>query len=222
MYKKLIGVLTIFSMVLALGIINGSQGTQVVEPLGKRDKGIIRFHLIANSDSPEDQELKLKARDKILDFIGDELKNSSDIRETREILSRNIPVIEEITQDEIFKNDKDYKVVAELREDVFPTKSYGPIVFPSGRYEALKVTIGEGKGQNWWCVMFPPLCFIDVKNGLVDNETQNKLKENLTEEEYKLIFKSSNAEELPIQLKSKLAELFKASRKQFDRIVAKF
>ena len=90
----------------------------------------------------------------------------------------------------------------------FPTKTYGDILLPAGYYDALRVEIGESKGQNWWCVMFPPLCFVDISSGIVPEESKELLEENMNEEEFALISSNSDSK---IQFKFKLLELFNAS-----------
>ncbi|SDK86398.1 stage II sporulation protein R [Natronincola ferrireducens] len=190
--------------------------------LERRGENLIRFHVLANSDDPEDQVLKLKVRDRIIEAMAEDFETSSGVEESREIITNNLKKIEEVAAKEVFANGKDLKVTAILTEDSFPTRRYGGVVFPAGKYEALKVVIGEGIGQNWWCVMFPPLCFVDVKNGLTDAKTQQELKNTLSEEEYTLLYTVSNDGELPLQLKSKIAEVFRASRNQFNRLASKF
>ena len=149
---------------------------------------IIRFHCIANSDSKEDQALKLKVRDEILKSMRDKLSNAKDINETRKIIFANIDKIQKIAESVIKREGKDYKVEVRLEKNVnFPIKSYGDITVPAGKYEALRVIIGEGAGKNWWCVMFPPLCFVDESYAVVDTKTNQKLKKVLTDDEYKMI-----------------------------------
>lgn len=219
MYKRIsIALLSIALIGMLLIPTEESKGYE----LERRGENLMRFHVLANSDDPEDQQLKLKVRDKIIAAMGDALETSSGIEETRNILEKSLFTIEEVAEKEIIANGKDYRVSASLIEDTFPTRRYGGVVFPAGKYEALKVVIGEGEGQNWWCVMFPPLCFVDVKNGLTDERTQRELKAALTEEEYTLIYSSTNDGELPLQLKSKIVEVFKASKNQLSRLTASF
>lgn len=135
---------------------------------------LIRFHVIANSDSKEDQELKLKVRDKIIAYLSPKLEKSKSIEETKKIIENNITVIEDIASKEIKENDKSYSVSANLGYSNFPTKKYSNIVLPAGNYKALRVVIGSGEGKNWWCVMFPPLCFVDINSGITDKKTERK------------------------------------------------
>lgn len=140
---------------------------------------IIRFHVIANSDSPQDQALKLKVRDRILDEIYSKFKNVADIVEERQIIKNNLSYIEAIANDEIKKYGEPYKAKVYFGNYDFPTKVYGEMVFPAGTYEALKVVIGAGHGANWWCVMFPPLCFIDTGHGVVPEAKQQHIEDYL-------------------------------------------
>lgn len=177
---------------------------------------LIRLHVVANSDSKEDQDLKFKVRDEIIAQMNKKLENSSSIDTTRKIVNENIDQIKYIAQKEIESNNKEYEVTVALDRFNFPTKSYGNFTLPAGEYQALKVVIGEGKGQNWWCVMFPPLCFIDITNGITNNKTIEELKKVLTEEELKTILNAK--EETPIFLKSKIVELYEKGKIQFTKI----
>ena len=170
---------------------------------------LIRFHVLANSDSPEDQELKLKVRDKILENMSSKFEQSESIEETKKIVNDNIEQMKNIAKEEINKNGKNYDVDIELGKHNFPTKRYGDITLPAGEYNAVRILIGEAEGQNWWCIMFPPLCFIDVKNGETNSETEKNMKEYLTQEEYNHI--STNKEERTTpKLKFKIVEIFKS------------
>ncbi|MCC5912045.1 MAG: stage II sporulation protein R [Clostridiaceae bacterium] len=220
MYKKL--VMGMLVVVLLGSFIVNNRGFEEVFEVERRGESLIRFHVLANSDDPEDQLLKLKVRDEVIAAMADDLEQSNSIEETREILKANLPKIQEVAAEEIFKNGKDFEVAVKLEEEVFPTRRYGDMVFPAGRYEALKVEIGRGTGENWWCVMFPPLCFVDVKSGLTDEKTNQAMKDNLTAEEYQLFYAASKDEELPLQLKSKIAEVFRASKHQISRLASAF
>jgi len=169
---------------------------------------IIRFHVIANSDTTFDQNLKLKVKDKILEYISPKLKNSKNIEESREILKQNNKEIIAIAQNVINKDGYGYKVESTLSRENFPIKTYGNITLPQGNYEAYRVVIGEGKGQNWWCVMFPPLCFIDVSKGAISyQKTEDEMKKVLTEEEFK------NINNNKIQFKFKFLEIIENIKK---------
>lgn len=123
---------------------------------------LIRFHVLANSDSEQDQELKRAVRDAILKDVSPRLAVSQSLDESRQILKQVRPDMESIGRSVVKMWGKDYSVRTEYGYFPFPTKSYGSLVLPAGDYEALRVVIGEGQGSNWWCVLFPPLCFIDI------------------------------------------------------------
>jgi stage II sporulation protein R len=162
---------------------------------------VIRFHVIANSNSIFDQSLKLKVRDKTVEFLTPLLQNSKNIDESRKIISDNINNIENIAL-ETLAQFNNYTAKVELANSNFPTKTYGNYSFPAGDYEALKITIGEGKGQNWWCVMFPPLCFTDSSIEFSEDSVET-LKENLSDKELALI---SNSKKPTIQIRFKFLE----------------
>lgn len=167
---------------------------------------VFRLHVIANSDSDDDQNLKYLVRDNVLEYMNTLLDNkkTSSRDETLEIISNNLDEFEYIAQNTIYENGYDYDVKVEIGNFPFPTKKYGDISLPSGCYDALRIKIGQAEGQNWWCVMFPPLCFVDVSSGIVPEESKNTLENNLSEEEYKLISEDSPE----IELKFKFVEFF--------------
>lgn len=150
-------------------------------------KGMIRFHVVANSDTVEDQMLKQKVRDRVIAYMEPLLKDSKSVEETRQKIRENLGQIEEIAKDTIKGSDKNYDVYCSLGDASFPTKAYGDIVFPAGTYEACRIVIGEGKGENWWCVLFPPLCYVDAATGVVPLEGKKELEEHLNEEQLSII-----------------------------------
>ena len=147
---------------------------------------IIRFHVIANSNTDEDQALKLKVRDKAIEFVSNSLKESNSLEESRKFIIENKSNIESIAKSVIIENGYDYNVTSSLSRENFPDKIYGDVVFPQGEYEAYRILIGEAKGENWWCVMFPPLCFVDgTKDAIDSTEVVEKLEGNNKEEKIK-------------------------------------
>ncbi|WP_129599200.1 stage II sporulation protein R [Anaerophilus nitritogenes] len=179
---------------------------------------LIRFHVLANSDDPKDQELKLKVRDKIIKEMNPKFEKSKSLEESRQMIEENIKEIENIAKNEIKKNNKSYKVTASLGDYDFPTKNYGAITLPAGNYEALRVVIGKGEGQNWWCVMFPPLCFIDMENGLTDKKTEKEMMNILTKEEFNMIRTARSEGEVPIKLKFKVVEMLEEAKVKLNRM----
>ena len=172
-----------------------------------KDK-LIRFHVIANSDSDKDQKLKLKVRDEVISYLKPKLENSNSIEESEKIIKNEYKTLENISKKVISKNGYNYNVSINLGYSKFPTKQYSSVVLPAGEYKSLKIIIGKGQGKNWWCVMFPPLCFIDDQNGIIDEKTDKKLKEVLTEEEYDLIMAKNKNEVKNLEFKFKITEVF--------------
>jgi len=153
---------------------------------------VLRLHVIANSDSAGDQALKLKVRDCIIEKTEHLFDSNGNIDAARETVLENLDTIKNCAEEEIRKNGYDYDVRVSLGTDDFPTKEYGSLVLPAGTYEALKVEIGSAKGKNWWCVLFPPLCFVDETCVTVDSESFECIKDSLSDEASEFIKKDKN------------------------------
>lgn len=169
-------------------------------------ESVFRLHVIANSDSDEDQNLKYIVRDNLIQYMNTLTKNITSKDEAIRIAKEHEKDFYNIAVETIRENGYDYDVKIEIGNSYFPTKYYGDISLPAGYYDALKVEIGESAGQNWWCVMFPPLCFVDMSTGIVPDESKKVMKDNLPEEEYALISESNTNTNL--NLKFKLIEFF--------------
>lgn len=148
---------------------------------------VFRFHVLANSDSEEDQELKMKVKEAILAYMKQELGHSDSVDETKQWANENLGQLEEVAGQVIAGEGYDYAVSAQVTMCDFPDKTYGDITFPAGEYEALRVEIGEADGRNWWCVLFPNLCFMDAVHAVVPEEGKQELKEVLEEDTYEMI-----------------------------------
>ena len=140
---------------------------------------VFRLHVLANSDSAEDQALKLKVRDSLLNYMNDICSNYTKKEEAISLANENKKNFQQIAEQTISENGYNYPVKINIDNFYFPTKNYGDITLPAGFYDALRVEIGEAKGKNWWCVMFPPLCLLDA----------TKEEENNENIEYKSFFK---------------------------------
>jgi stage II sporulation protein R len=201
-----IGILVIFTLNPSK---TSGKGNSIQEDIASK---IIRFHVIANSDSKDDQALKLKVRDKVLEYMEPKLSKSKSIQESRKIITENNQEITNIARKVIKQNGYKYLVKAALSEENFPIKTYGNITLPPGRYEAYRIIIGSGKGQNWWCVMFPPLCFVDITKGQVSyRQTEKEMKQVLSPEEYRMVDNqlTSTDGKNNIKIKFKLLDIFK-------------
>lgn len=177
-------------------------------------RNVIRFHVLAHSDSDEDQALKQKVRDGVLQTFKQALNASNSVEETRQFLTSHLDEIKSCAESIIRENGYDYPVSASVTKDFFPTKVYGDVVFPPGDYEALRIVIGNGEGRNWWCVMFPPLCYVDITRGIVSEDGKQQLKLNLPEEEYKLLTHAND--DTTVKVKFKIVEWWQ-NRKQANR-----
>lgn len=166
---------------------------------------VFRLHVIANSDSVEDQNLKYKVRDAVLEYMNHISIDCESKSEVIALAKEHEQDFYHIAKEVIQKNGYDYDVNIKIGNFDFPTKYYGDISLPAGNYEALRIEIGNASGQNWWCVMFPPLCFVDVTSGVVPEESKEIIKDNLSEEEYTLISDNKDAD---IQFKFSLIEMF--------------
>ena len=163
---------------------------------------IIRFHVIANSDTEQDQALKLKVKEHIVTVMEPMLSSASSVDEARELMQQHLGEIEQAASDTLMEEGSSYEVHAGIEHCYFPVKTYGEFTFPDGEYEALRVVIGEGKGKNWWCVMYPKLCFVDSLYTVVPKESKKELKKQLTDEEYEEILNG----EKPVRIKCRLFE----------------
>lgn len=163
-------------------------------------EGIVRLHVLANSDTVEDQALKLKVRDAVIEYMEkqDDLNSAG---EAREYLSENLNRLEKIAEGVIASEGYDYSARADLGVRYIPEKAYGGITFPAGNYEALNITIGRGEGENWWCVLFPPLCLLEEGTATDDEVVSgDEASEGNNDDE-----RSSEARKL--RLRWKLAEI---------------
>ncbi len=166
---------------------------------------VVRLHIVANSNSDADQKLKLQVRDRILSETAHIFSQTANPHEALDLARKNLGFIKEIAENEIRSRGFGYNATVSVGEQAFPTKVYENISLPSGKYNAVNISIGEAKGENWWCVMYPPLCFTD---GIVSvsKDSHEQLKNSLSPSEYQLITKSS--ESVPVEIKFKLVEIF--------------
>lgn len=176
----------------------------------------IRLHVIANSDTDADQQLKLKVRDGVIKVVNKDLAREAmashdgnseiaqlDIQQSREYIKENLKDFEKVAKEIIKDNGYNYSVKAVLGVRWIPEKTYGNVTFPAGNYEALNIVIGEGKGQNWWCVLYPPLCLIGA-NGPSEKNPKEALNTDYIDSKYDAITKTDGK---PVKLKLKFKSL---------------
>lgn len=148
---------------------------------------VVRFHVLANSDRSDDQALKLLVKNAVLEYMSEPLNHCDTASEALELLDEHTDDILRVAKQVIEENGYSYSVSAGIEDVYFPVKAYGDVTFPAGIYTAYRIIIGSGGGQNWWCVLYPPLCFIDITHGIVPEESKEQLKAVLTEEEYRAV-----------------------------------
>lgn len=189
--KKIIAYIILFAICGAALLLGGEyiKRRNMQQEIAEK---IIRFHVIANSDTREDQALKLKVRDAVGGRMQQLLAGVEDRAECERVLRENREEITKTAEQVIAETGYDYEVETVLKEVDFPVKTYGDYTFPAGAYEALEVVIGAGSGHNWWCVMYPNMCFSGSVYEVVGEEAEESLKEVLSEEEYKEVLESGN------------------------------
>lgn len=197
-FKKITLITILFIVYFIVSAINYSHA--IVTDISD---SIFRLHVIANSDTIEDQNLKYKVRDSILEYMNTLTSTNNTKDEIIKIVTTHLEDFKKIAMQTIYENGFDYPVTVEIGNFEFPTKTYGDISFPPGFYDALRIKIGKAKGQNWWCVMFPPLCFIDISSGIVPDDSKEILESELSEEEFNIISENDDK----IKLKFKLIEV---------------
>ena len=197
---------TIFTAILSVFLLFSMMVTYARNVQTDIAQSILRLHVIANSDDDYDQDLKLAVRDRIVKETKHLFENSTSPEETKQIASENFELFQSAAKSEILAQGYDYDVNVSIGSFMFPSKVYGDVCLPAGYYDALKIVIGSGNGENWWCVLFPPLCFVDGVNAELPSEAKDSLKNNLTDEEYALITEN-NSSNVSVQVRFKIIEL---------------
>ncbi len=165
---------------------------------------VYRLHVIANSDSDADQALKLKVRDRVIKELDALVEDGATLEQTKNAAEDNLKALCLAATDEVKLNGYNYPVTVRSGSFYFPTKEYGNVALPKGKYDGLQIVIGSGRGQNWWCVLYPNLCFID---GVVSmpEDSRMKLGEGLSEKALELV---SKPEKGNVKIKFKILEIF--------------
>jgi len=177
------------------------------EMQGGMSSQVMRFHVRANSDSEQDQSLKLLVKNGVLNNYRQSLESAGSLEQTREFLIENQNDIEAFAAALVTAEGYDYTVTANITTEYFPTRTYADIKLPAGQYDTLRIDIGNAIGENWWCVMFPPLCFVDVSVKEIPKQEKETLKHILTDEEYALVTGELN-------VKFKVVELWQILREE--------
>ena len=186
--KKICILAGILISLVVTGIMVNTKRSQMQQNLAEE---VFRFHVLANSDSKEDQALKIQVKEAVISYMKGELPRSDSVEMTREWAKSHLEEIVMVSEEILNRAGYDYTVNAEVTVCDFPEKTYGDITFPSGEYEALRIEIGEAKGQNWWCVLYPNLCFIDAVHAVVPDKGKEDLKKVLEEDTYEMVTATS-------------------------------
>lgn len=179
-YILILSIGTILSLYIPKNEVTASEA--IVIP-----KEAIRLRILANSDLESDQALKRMVRDEVNKNITQWVQELTSINEARSILQAKLPEIQEIAKEVVKREGSNQSVNVEFGKVQFPTKLYGQFLYPAGEYEAILITLGEGKGANWWCVLFPPLCFLDFSNGVAVSDGFDEKKEAVAAEKNPMV-----------------------------------
>lgn len=187
-------IITFLLAVLLTGSIVRGQQVEAKMEKTQQDlaKEVFRFHVLANSDSEEDQALKMEVKEAVLSYMKEQIPQAESAEETKVWARGNLDDIEKLAEETVKKNGYSYSVNAEVTYCDFPDKTYGDVTFPAGRYEALRIEIGQAKGHNWWCVLYPNLCFMDAVHAVVPEEGKEELRQVLTDDEYEMVTATSD------------------------------
>lgn len=168
---------------------------RIAEVQEELSKEVFRFHVLADSDSDDAQRVKRKVRDRVLEYMRSDMPGSQElvsVNATKEWAQEHLFQIEQIAEEVVREEGFSYGAKAEVETCYFPVKQYGDVTFPEGWYEALQIRLGSAGGHNWWCVLYPNLCFTDVTCSVVSEDGKEELKRALTEEEYELVTATSD------------------------------
>lgn len=194
----------IFFAILLLTCVFTSTASGKRVSSNKLSSKILRLHVVANSDSPADQELKLVVKESVVEYMETLTANCTDIEEVKAAVYTHQTDIQSLALQTLKENNCTSPVTISLGTTYFPQKVYGDLTFPAGDYEALKVEIGDALGKNWWCVLYPPLCFVDVSTGVVPKDSKEELASAIGEKAYAELLHARDTKTLKI--KSKLWE----------------
>jgi stage II sporulation protein R len=211
----LISVITRFLLVILVICIvySGSTQKEIAD-------NVVRLHIVANSDSQADQALKLKVRDAILEHMQTQYPNGATRDEAAQYLKNSMPQIKKIASNVLRENGSIEQVNTRYGVFSFPTKEYEDIALPAGMYEAVRVELGSAKGQNWWCVMFPPLCVADANSLQLDEQAMSQLRQGLGQANYNLITDITEKSNVPVKIKFRIVEIVESSKIKLAELIS--
>ena len=190
-------VLVMIVILCGVAFIRGMQVEAKANEVQEKLSGeVFRFHVLANSDSQEDQELKMKVKEAVVDYMRENLSDAGNAAEAKAWAIRHKEELTRIAREVLLAEGSKEQVTTEIVRSEFPDKTYGDITFPAGWDDALRIKIGKAQGHNWWCVLYPNLCFMDSVHAVVPEEGKEELQSVLTDEEYAMIVKGT-----PVKIK---------------------
>ena len=201
MEKKAFAVLLIavsFTLILGLLPVHGEN---------KIYDSVVRLHVLANSDSEEDQAIKLKVRDSVLELTKELLADCRDRKEAVLVMEKNLYLFEECANTTLSENGSLHKASVVFCEEYYPTRQYESAAFPAGEYLSLQIKIGEAEGKNWWCVLFPPIC-LSAASKNEDSLKDGFIAAGLTGEQYRIITQSEDEGQGKYEIRFKILEIF--------------
>lgn len=165
---------------------------RVIEVQADVAQEVLRFHVRANSEKETDQTVKMEVKEAVISYLQPILSQMDSVEKTREVLAAHLTDIRQAAETVLKNNHCSYGATVFLRKESFPEKTYGDCTFPAGIYEAVVIELGNGQGHNWWCMLYPGLCFVDETYGIVTEEKKEELKQVLTEDSYEWITEPKN------------------------------
>lgn len=194
-YKKIVclGIAIVASALATMGIYRGELvNEKVQETQEELAQSVFRFHVRANSDTEIDQNLKLEVRDGIILYMKKNMDEAGEAKETKEWARNHLHELENEAEEIMIKKGYAYQAKAKVGVEMFPEKTYGDLTFPAGEYESLSIELGKGEGQNWWCVLYPNLCFLNSVKAVVPEEGKDMLEEELSQDAYNMVTTGTN------------------------------
>ena len=226
--KKIMKRTVLALLVSAVGIVTAG-GIYTEKVFNDISSNVVRLHVIANSNSEYDQQLKLKVRDAVIEYAGEKLKNCKSQQDVVLLLEKDGENIKYVAEECLEREDSGYEARVSVGKCEFPAKSYGKYCFPDGEYQSLRIEIGKAEGRNWWCVLFPPLCYVSENAVSVSADAEQMMRENLSEEAFdtvngeiekdmdknKISENSGINNAVKVSYKFKIVEFFKKITKSF-------
>lgn len=201
-YRLCAGILLLFTAFLLLASGVREKNAALAERTGEK---ILRFHVLADSDLAKDQAVKLDVRDLLLQMIQDGFSGTAPDAVSKRAVQTYVlghkTALEQAANDLLASQGFSYQAAIRLERCTFPARTYGGVTFPAGTYDAVRVLLGKGEGQNFWCVLYPSLCYLDSAHAVMPDASQNVLKTLLPEDDFAALLSSGKRPNVRIRLK---------------------